>query len=487
INIDAGTMNPFQHGEVFVTDDGAETDLDIGHYERFLAQNLGRINNVTTGQIYWKVLNKERRGDYLGETVQVIPHVTDQIKQSIGLVAKQTKADVVIVEVGGTVGDIESLPFLEGIRQFALDQGRENAMFAHVTLVPCTSTSGEAKTKPTQHSVKELLSIGIQPDMIVCRTERALSREARNKISLFCNVSSDMVVEARTKRFLYEVPLALEKEGVREAVSRRLSLKVANKRNVQLEEIAERLRAPKNGSVTIGLVGKYVKLHDAYISVYEALTHGGIENNVRLDIDYISAENVDHEMDLAKYDGILIPGGFGERGVEGKIQMIKQAREVGIPFLGLCLGLQCAVIEYARHVCKLEGAHSTEFQKDAPHPVIDVIPDQRKIDKLGGTMRLGLYPAKLAKGSLVRSVYGSDLIYERHRHRYEVNNEYRKRLADSGLIFSGISPDESLVETIELKGHPYFVACQYHPEFLSRPTQAHPLFRSFVAACLSRP
>jgi CTP synthase len=334
--------------------------------------------------------------------------------------------------------------------------------------------------------VKELLSIGIQPDMIVCRTERELTREARQKISLFCNVPPGMVIEARTKRFLYEVPLALEREGASENVARRLALKLVQRRHTQLEEIVDRLRAPRNGPVTIGLVGKYVKLHDAYISVYEALTHGGIENNVRLEIDYISADNVDHAMDLEPYDGILIPGGFGERGVEGKIQMIRQAREKAIPFLGLCLGLQCAVIEFARHVVKLEAAHSTEFARDAHHPVIDVIPDQKKVNQLGGTMRLGLYPAKLAKASIARSIYGSDLIYERHRHRYEVNNDYRKRLQDAGMVFSGVSPDESLVEMIELRNHPYFVACQYHPEFMSRPTQSHPLFRSFVAACLAR-
>jgi len=402
------------------------------------------------------------------------------------LVAKQTKADVVIVEVGGTVGDIEGLPFLEAIRQFSSDQGRENVMYVHLTLVPTTSTSGEAKTKPTQHSVKELLSIGIQPDMIVCRTDRALTKEAREKISLFCNVSSEMVLEARTKRFLYEVPLALEKEGASEKVARRLSLKLANRRNRQLEGIVERLRNPTAGTVTIGLVGKYVKLHDAYLSVYEALTHGGIENNVKLNIEYVSSENVAPVNDLDRFDGILVPGGFGERGVEGKIEMIRKAREGRIPFMGLCLGLQCAVIEFARNVCQLEGAHSTEFAKDTPHPVIDYIPEQRKVNQLGGTMRLGLYPAKLGKDTKARSVYRADLIYERHRHRYEVNNSFRKRLAEAGLVLSGLSPDEGLVEMVELKDHPFFLACQFHPELMSRPTQAHPLFRAFVAACLAR-
>ncbi|MBI4862398.1 MAG: CTP synthase [Candidatus Riflebacteria bacterium] len=486
LNVDAGTMNPFQHGEVFVTDDGAETDLDIGHYERFLGQNLTRMNNVTTGQIYSKVLAKERRGDYLGSTVQVIPHVTDQIKDSIRLVASQTQADVVIVEVGGTVGDIESLPFLEAIRQVSSEEGRDHVMFVHLTLVPYTSTSGEPKTKPTQHSVKELLSIGIQPDMIVCRTERALAKEAREKISLFCNVPADMVVESRTRRFLYEVPPALEKEGASVKVARRLSLQLSERRSHEFEEIVERLRSPRNGQVTVGLVGKYVKLHDAYISVYESLQHAGIENDVKMEIDYISSEDVAVEMDLSHYDGILIPGGFGERGVDGKIDMIRRARELGIPFLGLCLGLQCAVIEFARHVCGLEGAHSTEFDNQTAHPVIDLIPDQRTKNKLGGTMRLGLYPSKLGKGTLARSIYGAEIIYERHRHRYEVNNSYRMALAEHGLIFSGLSPDESLVEIIEIKDHPYFVACQFHPELVSRPTKAHALFRSFVAACLKR-
>ncbi len=484
INIDAGTMSPFQHGEVFVTDDGGETDMDIGHYERFLDQSLSRANNVTAGQIYWTVLSRERRGDYLGSTVQVIPHVTNQIKHSVQLVSTQKEVDVVVAEVGGTVGDIESLPFLEGIRQLAIQEGRDNSMFIHLTLMPYVEASGEVKTKPTQHSVKELLSLGIQPDMIVCRTGRPLSVDIRQKIAMFCNVPPEYVIEGRTRKFLYEVPLALEKEGVVELVARRLHLKLGERQPSNLTSVVERLREPKKGAISIAIIGKYVKQHDAYISVHEAITHGGIANDVKVDIQYINSEDIDSHLDLTSFDGVIVPGGFGERGIEGKIKAIRSIREEGVPFLGICLGMQCAVIEFARSRCGLDGANSTEFDGDTVHPVIDILPDQKQIDDKGGTMRLGVYPAKVSEETRARRVYGAELIYERHRHRYEFNPRFRENLEEAGLSVSGISPDERYVEIVEVPDHPWFVGVQFHPELLSRPMRPHPLFQSFVGACL---
>ena len=485
INIDPGTMNPFQHGEVFVTDDGAETDLDVGHYERFLNQNLSRHNNVTAGQIYWQVLNKERRGAYLGGTVQVIPHITDEIKGSIRSLARELQPDVLIAEIGGTAGDIESLPFLEAVRQFRNEMGAENVMMVHLTLVPFIQTAGEPKTKPTQHSVKELRSIGIQPDMIVCRTDQPLNKSVRDKISLFCSVPPNMVVEAKTCRFLYEVPLALKEQGAHQLVAKRLGLKVKTSQEVGLNEIIDILSTPKE-EVTVGLVGKYVDLHDAYLSVHEALLHGGLANKAKVNIRYVDSEKVGKKDCLKEYDGILVPGGFGHRGIEGKVEIISRAREEKIPFFGICLGMQCAVIDVARNLCNISEANSSEFDEDTKEPVIDYLPEQRDVDKLGGTMRLGLYPTRLVKDSRTRSIYGSEVIYERHRHRYEVNNTYRATLEGSGLSLSGISPDGRYVEVVELPNHPWFVGVQFHPEFLSRPSSPHPLFSSFIKACLER-
>ncbi|MBI3891492.1 MAG: CTP synthase [Candidatus Wallbacteria bacterium] len=483
INIDAGTMSPFQHGEVFVTDDGGETDMDIGHYERFLDKSLTRMNNVTAGQIYWTVLNRERRGDYLGSTVQVIPHITNQIKSSIQLVAKQSEVDLVIVEVGGTVGDIESLPFLEAIRQLSAQVGRENSMFVHLTLIPYVDASGELKTKPTQHSVKELQGLGIQADMIVCRTSRPLSREVREKIGMFCNVPSEYVIEGRTRRYLYEVPLALEKEGAPTLVAKRLGLNLGPAKANEFESLVERLKEPKNGTVTIGVIGKYVKQQDAYISIHEAITHGSIANDVKAEVQYVSSEDVDSQLDVTSFDGVIVPGGFGERGIEGKIEAIRRLRNSGIPFLGICLGMQCAVIEFARHACKMGKANSTEFDQATEYPVIDFIPDQRNLEQKGATMRLGLYPAKLAPASLVRKVYGAELVYERHRHRYEFNTAFRAQIEEAGMKVTGLSPDERYVEMVEVAGHPFFVGVQFHPELLSRPMRPHPLFHAFVEAC----
>jgi CTP synthase len=483
INVDPGTMNPFEHGEVFVTDDGGETDLDLGHYERFIGQNLRRDSNVTTGAIYQSVIRKERRGDYLGATVQVIPHITNEIKARVRKL-EADDVDVVITEVGGTVGDIESLPFLEAIRQMRKDVGRENSCYLHVTLVPYLAASEELKTKPTQHSVAELRSRGIHPDVIVVRSDRPLDDPARRKISLFCDVDSDAVINAVDIPNIYAVPLMLHDGGLDTVVTRVLRLETAPPDLSGWRAMVERMdRAAE--TVTIGLVGKYTDLPDAYLSVVEALRHGGLANDVRVDVRWIPSDDMDGLLAssyLEGVHGILVPGGFGIRGIEGKIQAIRYAREEGIPFLGLCLGLQCAVIEYARARLGLTEANSAEFAPATPDPVIDLMESQQDVEEKGGTMRLGLYPAKLAEGSVARDLYGEPIIYERHRHRYEVNNRYRAALEEAGLRLAGLSPDERLVEMIELPSHPFFVASQFHPEFKSRPDDPHPLFRGFVAA-----
>ncbi|WP_058485879.1 CTP synthase [Defluviitalea phaphyphila] len=486
INIDPGTMSPYQHGEVFVTNDGAETDLDLGHYERFIDENLNRYNNVTTGKIYWSVLNKERKGEYLGATVQVIPHITNTIKDRIYRVGKSGQTDVVITEIGGTVGDIESLPFLEAIRQVSNEVGKENVLYIHVTLIPYLSKSGEMKTKPTQHSVKELRSIGIQPDIIVCRTEHSLSKEMKEKISLFCNVEKDCVIENLDAETLYEVPLMLEKEGLAKIVCKKLNMDCVEPDLVEWEQMVQKEKNPKS-SVKVALVGKYVELHDAYISIVESLKHAGIYNEVEVEIDWINSEkiNLENINDVLKEaDAILVPGGFGDRGVEGKILAITYARENKVPYFGICLGMQCAVIEFARNVVGLKEAHSSELNPNTPYPVIDLMPEQKDIDDLGGTMRLGAYPCKVIKDTFAYNAYGEDLIYERHRHRYEFNNEYRQELIEKGLIIAGLSPDDRLVEMIEIKDHPWFVGVQFHPEFLSRPNRPHPLFRDFIKAAI---
>ena len=486
INIDPGTMSPYQHGEVFVTDDGAETDLDLGHYERFIDINLTKSSNVTAGKIYWYVINKERKGDFLGDTVQVIPHITNEIKARIRRVAQQNQVDVVITEIGGTVGDIESLPFLEAIRQMKSDIGRDNVMYIHVTLVPYPQKSGELKTKPTQHSVKELRSIGIQPDIIVCRTERALTREIKDKIALFCDIDPLAVIENSDVDTIYEVPLRLHREGMDDIVVKKLGLP-ENRCDISgWETLADRISARQH-KVTIGLVGKYVALRDAYLSVAEALHHGGFESGCEVSIRWIQAEEVEKRgagTMLSGLDGILVPGGFGDRGIEGKVAAVQYAREHKIPFLGICLGLHCAIIEFARNVCGWKNAHSAELRPETSCPVIDILPEQKDIEDMGGTMRLGLHPCKLKEGTFAAQAYGEEIIYERHRHRYEFNNAFRDRLQEKGLVIAGVSPDERLVEIVELAGHPWFVATQFHPEFKSRPHRAHPLFRSFVTASL---
>jgi len=486
INIDPGTMNPYQHGEVFVTDDGAETDLDLGHYERFIDENLNKNNNITTGKIYLSVINKERKGDFLGGTVQVIPHITNEIKERIHRAAKDNNVDVVITEIGGTVGDIESLPFLEAIRKFSTDVGRENVMYIHVTLVPYLDNSGELKTKPTQHSVKELRSIGIQPDVIVCRTKKHLSREMKEKIALFCNLPADWVIQNIDAEVLYEVPLILEKENLGNIVCERLNLNCGKPDLSDWEEIVNKQKNLRK-NVTIALVGKYVELHDAYLSIVEALNHAGIANDTNVKIKWINSENVNDE-NVEEYlhdaDGILVPGGFGDRGIEGKITAIKYARENKVPFFGICLGMQMAIVEFCRNVCGLTDAHSSEFNPETRHPVIDLMPEQRDVDGKGGTMRLGLYPCKLMPNSKTREIYSDDLIYERHRHRYEVNNQYRSMLTENGMFLSGLSPSERLVEIIELSNHPWFIGVQFHPEYKSRPNKPHPLFKDFVRASL---
>jgi CTP synthase len=498
INVDPGTLSPFQHGEVFVTDDGAETDLDLGHYERFIDTSLSQANNITTGRIYQDVITKERRGDYLGATVQVIPHITDEIKAAIRRLA--TNHDVVITEIGGTVGDIESLPFLEAIRQFRQEVGREHTLFIHLTLLPYIAAAGELKTKPTQHSVRELMEIGIQPDILICRTEHALSGDLRRKIALFTNVDVAGVVEARDVDTIYEVPIAFHEQKLDELVVAKLNLPGTPEPDLsRWRAMVQRVRTPGEGLVRIAVVGKYTALVDAYKSVQEALVHGGIANDVGVQIDWLSSEAFEGKASvgeraeapdpgavLADYHGLLIPGGFGVRGVEGMLRAIGQARTDGLPFFGICLGLQCAVIEYARNVCGLEQSHSAEFLRDATDPVICLMDSQRQVTDLGGTMRLGAYPARLRPGSRVHQVYGVTEISERHRHRYEVNNAYRELLSDQGLRFSGLSPDGNLVEMLELPEHPWFIGCQFHPELRSRPTRPHPLFAAFVRAALER-
>jgi CTP synthase len=483
INVDPGTMSPFQHGEVFVTDDGAETDLDLGHYERFTSMRATRKNNYTTGRIYLKVIEKERRGDYLGKTVQVIPHITDEIKKCIRDVSEGV--DVVIVEIGGTVGDIESLPFLEAIRQFRQEAGRGNALNVHVTLVPYIKASEELKTKPTQHSVQKLREIGIQPDILLCRSERTIPEEMKNKIGLFCNVEEESVIPAYDVDYIYQVPLAFAREGLDEILLDKLHLPHEEIGSLtKWEEIVRKMRHPED-EVRIGFVGKYVDFGDSYKSLNEALTHGGIANGVKVRIVYIDSESLEEEGyhgDLGNVDGILVGPGFGSRGVEGKLRAIRFAREKRIPFFGICLGMQCATIEFARNVCGMVGANSTEFDDEAPYKVIFKLRDLIGVDALGGTMRLGKYPCDMKEGSLVRDAYGLDSIEERHRHRYEVNPEYVPRLEERGFHVTGISPDGKFVEIIELAGHPWFVGCQFHPEYRSRPTAPHPLFRAFIAA-----
>jgi CTP synthase len=487
INVDPGTMSPYQHGEVFVTDDGAETDLDLGHYERFIDENLSKSNNVTTGKIYWSIITKERKGDFLGGTVQVIPHVTNEIKERINRVAKESQADVVLVEVGGTVGDIESLPFLEAIRQFKSDIGRDDVMYIHVTLMPFIGAASELKTKPTQHSVKELRSIGIQPDVIVCRSEKAISEELKAKIAQFCDVSKDAVIPNIDAKTIYEVPLLLEQAGLDDIVINRLHLQ-CNERDLKVwREIVAKIKSPKE-KVTIAIVGKYVSLPDAYLSVAEALRHGGIAHNTQVTVKWVNSEVIERdgaEKVVGKVDGILVPGGFGNRGIEGKIAAIQMAREQNIPFLGICLGMQCAVIEFSRNICSMAKANSSEFDPESPYPVIDLLPEQKEIADMGGTMRLGLDPVKIIPGeSIAYKAYQQELIYERHRHRYEVNNQYIAKFEQAGLKITGILPDRHLVEIIELPSHPWFVATQYHPEFKSRPHRPQPLFKEFIGAAL---
>ncbi|SMC00134.1 CTP synthase [Thermanaeromonas toyohensis ToBE] len=487
INVDAGTMNPYQHGEVFVTEDGAETDLDLGHYERFVDINLTKASNVTAGKVYWSVITKERRGDYLGGTVQVIPHVTNEIKERIYQIAQETSPDVVITEIGGTVGDIESLPFLEAIRQLKSDIGRDRVLYIHVTLVPYLKAAGEAKTKPTQHSVKELRSIGIQPDIIVCRSERPLSQEMAEKIALFCDIEREAVIQAVDVESIYEVPLMMEKEGLDRIVVEKLGLQCGPPQLDDWRAMVARLKNPKH-QVTIALVGKYITLPDAYLSVVEALRHGGLAHEVAVNIRWIySGELTPNGVDKALEGcaGILVPGGFGERGIEGKILAAQWARENKIPYLGICLGMQLAVVEFARHVCGLQGAHSAEFDPGTPYPVIDLLPEQKEVENLGGTMRLGAYPCRLKEGTRARAAYSEAVVYERHRHRYEFNNAFRSELTSKGLVISGTSLDGRLVEIIELEDHPWFVACQFHPEFKSRPNRPHPLFRDFIGAAVA--
>ena len=484
LNVDPGTMSPYQHGEVFVTDDGAETDLDLGHYERFIDENLTVHSSVSSGKVYWNVLNRERTGDYLGATVQIIPHITNEIKRNIySLDTPDT--DVAIVEIGGTVGDIESQPFLESIRQIAAERGRHNVMFLHVSLIVSIPGTGELKSKPTQHSAKELLSLGIQPDVIICRSDAPVPRDILEKISLFCNIPVENAIPTLTAPVLYEVPLMLEREGLADVVVRRLGLICHMPDLTEWATMVHRAKHPQ-GSVEIALVGKYVALHDAYLSVAEALTHGGIENDVKVNIRWVDSETVTDgnaaEL-LDGADGVLVPGGFGSRGIEGKIAAVRWARESRVPFLGICLGMQMAVVEYARHVCGWADAHSSELDPATTHPVIDLMPDQRGVTAKGGTMRLGAYPCKVvSRGSRTYQAYGAEEISERHRHRYEFNNEYRDALTQAGLELAGLSPDGRLVEIVELPGHPWFVGVQFHPELKSRPNKAHPLFRAFIAA-----
>jgi CTP synthase len=485
INVDPGTMSPFQHGEVYVTDDGAETDLDLGHYERFTSAKMTRRNNYTTGRIYNAVIQKERRGEYLGKTVQVIPHITDEIKTIIKEAAGG--ADIVIVEVGGTVGDIESLPFLEAIRQMKYDVGEENVVYAHLTLVPFIAAAGELKTKPTQHSVKELREIGIQPDILLCRSDREIAREMKDKIALFCNLDTSAVFTAKDVSSIYELPLALHAEGVDDKLAEIMNIWSRAPRLERWESIVEKVKGPKRGEVRVGVVGKYVELAESYKSLNEALAHGGIANDVKVRLEFIDSSKLE-EGDVAALDhveAILVPGGFGVRGTEGKIFAVRYAREKKVPFFGICLGLQMAVIEFARDVLGLDGANSLEFDDKTPHPVVTLMASQVGVEDKGGTMRLGSYLCKLKDGTKARELYGADLVQERHRHRYEFNNAYRAQFEGAGLIFSGMNPELGLVEMIELVNHPHFVGCQFHPEFKSKPFQPHPLFAGFIEAALA--
>lgn len=491
INIDPGTMSPYQHGEVFVTDDGAETDLDLGHYERFIDINLSKNSNTTTGKIYQSVINKERRGDYLGGTVQVIPHITNEIKERVFRVGQQDNADFVITEIGGTVGDIESLPFLEAIRQVKKDVGKNDVLYIHVTLVPYISAAGELKTKPTQHSVKELRSIGISPDIIVCRSEKPISKEMREKMAMFCDVDPEAVIQNLTARSIYEVPMLMEKQGLDTIVLRKLEMEDKPKDMQGWHDMVARILKKYDKKVTIAVVGKYVALQDAYISITESLRHAAVANEAELDIHWVNAEEIEaDDTDMAKVmagvDGILVPGGFGNRGIEGKIKAIQYAREHKIPFFGICLGMQCAVIEFARHVCGMADANSSEFNQNSTHPVIDLMPEQIDVEDLGGTMRLGLYPCKVYPDTLTSKAYNAELIYERHRHRYEFNNAFREKIVGKGLVLGGTLPNGRLVEIVELpeSEHPWFLGAQFHPEFKSRPTNPHPLFREFVGAAV---
>jgi CTP synthase len=486
INVDPGTMNPYQHGEVYVTEDGAETDLDLGHYERYTSQTLTRENNYTTGRIYDAVIRKERRGDYLGGTVQVVPHITDEIKRCITALAPGH--DVVIVEIGGTVGDIESLPFLEAIRQMPYDVGRENVLYVHLTLVPYIGAAGELKTKPTQHSVNKLREIGIQPNILLCRTDRYLPPDLKGKIALFCNVEKEAVITAKDVETVYEVPIVFRKEGLDELIVRLLRLETGPPSLREWDAMVQKIKHPKH-EILVALVGKYVGLRESYKSLTEALVHGGIDHETHVTVQWVESEEIERrgtEQMLRDADGILIPGGFGVRGIEGKVETIRYARERGVPFLGLCLGMQCAVIEFARHVAGMTAANSAEFDASSPHPVIHLMADQHAVNTKGGTMRLGSYPCHVLEGSVAHKAYGVTEIQERHRHRYEFNNAYRQALTGHGLVLSGVSPDGSLVEMIELPDHPWFVATQYHPEFNSRPHRPHPLFSAFVGAALKR-
>lgn len=491
INIDPGTMSPYQHGEVFVTDDGAETDLDLGHYERFIDINLSKNSNTTTGKIYQSVINKERRGDYLGGTVQVIPHITNEIKERVFRVGQQDNADFVITEIGGTVGDIESLPFLEAIRQVKKDVGKNDVLYIHVTLVPYISAAGELKTKPTQHSVKELRSIGISPDIIVCRSEKPISKEMREKMAMFCDVDPEAVIQNLTARSIYEVPMLMEEQGLDTIVLRKLEMEDKPKDMQGWHDMVARILKKYDKKVTIAVVGKYVALQDAYISITESLRHAAVANEAELDIHWVNAEEIEaDDTDMAKVmagvDGILVPGGFGNRGIEGKIKAIQYAREHKIPFFGICLGMQCAVIEFARHVCGMADANSSEFNPNSTHPVIDLMPEQIDVEDLGGTMRLGLYPCKVYPDTLTSKAYNAELIYERHRHRYEFNNAFCEKIVGKGLVLGGTLPNGRLVEIVELpeSEHPWFLGAQFHPEFKSRPTNPHPLFREFVGAAV---
>jgi CTP synthase len=483
INVDPGTMSPFQHGEVFVTDDGAETDLDLGHYERYVSTPMGKKNNFTTGQVYETVIGKERRGDYLGGTVQVIPHITDEIKRRIQAAAEGY--DMAICEVGGTVGDIEGLPFLEAVREFGWDWGKENVLYVHLTLVPYIAGGGELKTKPTQHSVKELTGLGIQPDILLCRTDRMLDKKIKAKIASFCNVDESSVITAKDVEWIYEVPLIFHQEGLDERIVEKLHMWTGAPNLKKWERVVQTLKNPKE-SVRIAVVGKYMELKESYKSLMEALVHGGIANEARVELDCIEAEKIEESGTkvLEQADGILVPGGFGDRGSEGKITAARYARENRIPYFGICLGMQMAAVEFARNVCGLAGANSTEFDAASPHPVIHLMEAQKGVDKKGATMRLGAYPCFLQEDSLAAKVYGKKKISERHRHRYEFNNGYREAFSEKGMIPSGLSPDGSLVEIVELKDHPWFLGCQFHPEFKSRPMESHPLFKGFIKAAL---